>query len=112
MAQTLFEKIWDSHLVERRGDLDGDRLGDAALAGEPVALADEVRAELHLVHDRGRRHRPGEELHAARRAAPAPSARGGDVDRRRVGGLEDRRPRRHLELPAARCVYWPGTPKA
>ena len=39
----------EAALVERRGDLDGDRRGDRALAGQAIALADQVVAELDLV---------------------------------------------------------------
>src|SRR5258708_1742484 len=76
-------------LLERRRDLDGDGLGDRALAGEPVALTHEVVAELDLVHDRGRRDRALDELDAAGGAAAPAAAGGGDVHAAVVRRRED-----------------------
>src|SRR5205814_761539 len=76
-------------LVERRRDLDGDGLGDRALAGEPVALTHEVVAELDLVHDRGRRDRALDELDAAGGAAAPAAAGGGDIHAAVVRRRED-----------------------
>jgi len=78
-------------VVHGRRDLYRDRIAHAALAGEPVALADERVSQLHLVHDRGRRDDAGDELDAARSAAPAPAAGRLDVDPCGVGGDEDGR---------------------
>jgi hypothetical protein len=87
-------------LLDRRRQLHGHGLARRALAREPVAFADQLGTELHLVHDRRRRDRAGQELHPARRAAAAAAAGGGDVDRRGVRGPEDRRARRQAELAA------------
>jgi hypothetical protein len=87
-------------LVERRGRLDGHGLVQHALTGQTVALADEIGAELHLVHDRRRRRQPGQELDPARRASTAPTAGRRDVDAAVVRRLEDRRPGRDGQRPA------------
>src|SRR5206468_2194577 len=87
-------------LVERRRRLHGDGFVKDALAGEAVALAHEIVAELDLVHDRGRRRQAGQELHPARRTPPAPAAGGGDVDAGRVRRLEDRGAGRDRHGPA------------
>src|SRR5437867_2831982 len=87
-ARTGAEDL-ERSLLERRGHLDGDRLGDRALTGKPIALAHEVVAELDLVHDRGRRDRALDELHAAGRAAAAAAAGGGDIHPPVVRRLED-----------------------
>jgi hypothetical protein len=76
-------------LVERRRRLDGDRLRDRALAGEAVAVANEVFAELHAIPERGGRDRAGDELHTARRAAAAAPTDRVDVDAVRVCRAED-----------------------
>src|SRR5437879_9360823 len=67
-------------LVERRRRLDGDGFVKNALAGKAIAVADEVIAELDLVHDRRRRRQAGQELDPTRRAPPAPTAGCRDVD--------------------------------
>ena len=90
----------ERQLLERRRHLDRDGIARHALAGEPVALAHEVGAELDLVHDRGRRHGPGHELDPARRAAAPAAAGGGDVDTSGLSGFEDRRPRCQVERAA------------
>jgi hypothetical protein len=77
-------------LVERRRRLDGDGFIEAALAGQAVALADEVLPELHVVGDRGRRDGAGHELHTAGCAAATAPTGGGDVHAGLVGSLEDR----------------------
>ena len=87
-------------LVERRRRLDGDGLVQHALTGQAIALADEVVAELDLVHDRRRRGQTCQELDPARRAPAAPSARRRDVHSARVSRLEDRRARRDRQRPA------------
>ena len=76
-------------LVQRRRHLHRDGLADTALAGEPIALADEAVAELELIHDRGGRDGPRDELHAAGRAATAAATGGRDVHAGAMRGLED-----------------------
>ena len=85
-------------LVQGRGDLHGEGLRHVALAGEAVAFADEVAAELELVHDGGRRNGAPDELHPAGGAAPAPAAGRGDVDPARLRRLEDRGAGGDLEM--------------
>jgi hypothetical protein len=89
-------------LLERRRDLDGHGLVEDALAGEAIALTDEVVAELDLVHDRRRRRQTGQELDPARGAPSAPAARRGDVHAARVRRLQNRGPGRDAERPARR----------
>jgi hypothetical protein len=91
-------------LLERRCELHRDRLGDCALAGESIPLTYEIVAELDLVHDRRRRDRAGDKLHAAGGAAAAAPARRGDVDAAGVRGLENAGAGRDAELAAHRGI--------
>ena len=76
-------------LVERGRHAHRRRLDRRRLAGEAVAFADEVVAELELVVDGGRRRRALHELDAARRAAAAPAARRRDLDPLGLAGTQE-----------------------
>jgi hypothetical protein len=91
-------------LLERRRHLDGDRFLEQALTGEAIALADEVVAELHLVHHGRWRDRALQELHATGGAAAPSPARGRDVDTAGVGRLQDGGARRGEKRPARRRI--------
>jgi hypothetical protein len=99
-------------LVERRRRLDGDCFVEHTLAGEAIALADQIVAELDLVHDRRRRRQPRQELHATGRAPPAPAAGGGDIDAARVRRLENRGAWRDRQRPARRGIARIGNERA
>ncbi len=58
------------------------------LAGQPEPLAHLLVAELNVVGDRGRGQGAGDHLAAARPAAPALAAGGGDLDPGPVGGVQ------------------------
>ena len=75
-------------LVERGCELDGERLLETTLTGQPIALADEIVAELHLIGERRRWDGAGDELDPTRRASAAAATRGGDVDPTVVRGLQ------------------------
>ena len=79
----------ESPLVERGRHVHRRRLDGHRLAGEAVAFADEVVAELELVVDGGRRRRALDELDAARRAAAAPAARRRDLDPLGLAGTQE-----------------------
>src|SRR2546428_6406649 len=87
---------------ERRRDLHGDGLVENALAGEAIPLADEVIAELNLVHDRRRRWQARPELDSARGGPTAPATRRGDGDTAGLRRLQNRRPGPNPERPARR----------